>query len=153
MKKSELKALIREVIQETTSFKRGDKVWWNDNDAFKTKRRAEVLTVSKGDVSLKDLDTGTTFVAKAKDLTKFEEISSKSRYTPEQIQKLQNLGFHWISEDNEWYNDKDREMHIYFDEGLAEYVLLTFIWNDEESDYEKDYTNYKSLDKLIAAEL
>jgi hypothetical protein len=52
--------------------------------------------------------------------------------------KLQNLGFHWISEDNEWYNDKDREMHIYFDEGLAEYVLLTFIWNDEESDYEKD---------------
>ena len=82
-----------------------------------------------------------------------EEISSKSRYTPEQIQKLENLGFHWISEDNEWYNDKDREMHIYFDEGLAEYVLLTFIWNDEESDYEKDYTNYKSLDKLIAAEL
>jgi hypothetical protein len=58
MKKSELKALIREVIEETTHHSSVEiKCRWNDNDALKTKRRAEVLTVSNGDVFLKDLDT------------------------------------------------------------------------------------------------
>jgi hypothetical protein len=82
-----------------------------------------------------------------------EETSYLNRYTPEQQEKLRRLGFHWVGEDKEWYNDKGRQMHIYFDEGLSEYVLLTFIWNDEESDYEKDYSNYKTLDNLIAVEL
>ena len=91
MKKSELKALIREVIEETTSFKRGDKVWWHANDAFKTKRRGEVLTVSKGDVSLKDLDTGTTFVAKTKDLTNFEDAIDKSAVHQEMLKAQREL--------------------------------------------------------------
>jgi len=82
-----------------------------------------------------------------------EDASYLNRYTPEQQETLRRLGFHWVGEDKEWYNDKGCEKHIYFDEGLSEYVLLTFIWNDEEGDYEKDYSNHKTLDDLIAVEL
>ena len=75
---------------------------------------------------------------------------NKNDATPEQQNKLHELGFHWNEKDCEWFSDEYEDVYrITFDEGLKEYILSQWRWDDDMQEYEEVFDHYKDLKSLL----
>jgi len=71
-------------------------------------------------------------------------------YTLEQQERLKALGFNWNEKDQEWYSDVyEYVKRIYFDEGFNEYCLCTRFWNEDNQEYQDDWSYYPTLEEIF----
>ena len=79
-------------------------------------------------------------------------MSALNKYTQEEKAALILLGFNWVEQDKEWYNDKGKTTYrlyrmSYDNESFI--FCLCSLWRDDEADLVEDYEYFDSINQVV----